>query len=210
MDKQPSQPTAPPRASTHSGHHAAHPPKKEGPKPPLLPSDVINQKKVRIATHRDLNRLLLKLVLMIGVVWLLFSQVFSVYRVEGEGMYPRLRDGDLAIVYRLQKEFVIDDVVTYRINDGRYVGRVIATGGDTVDLNADGELVRNGNVQQEEIFFPTNAQDKPVKFPVSLHEFEVFVLGDNREQTKDSRDFGALDKAKVDGLVIAIIRIRGL
>ena len=177
---------------------------------PLLPDAVIRQKKERITARRDLLRLLLKILFIAVTVWVLLSQVFSVYRVDGEGMYPRLRDGDLAITFRLQKEFILGDVITYRINGKRYMGRVVAVGGDTVDFNADGELVRNGNVQQEEIFFPTTAEGKQMKFPISLHEFEVFLLGDSREQTKDGRDFGALDKAKIDGLVIAVIRLRGI
>lgn len=135
---------------------------------------------------------------------------FGVGIVSGEGMYPRLRDGDLAIYYRLAPDHNLTDVIAYTKNDRLHYGRIVALGGDTVDFNEDGQLLVNGNVMQEEVFSATHAEGRATVFPLTLAENEVFVLGDNREYAQDSRDFGPVAVDEIKGKVISLVRNRGL
>jgi len=142
--------------------------------------------------------------------FLTLSYLFGFGIVNGEEMYPRLRDGDMVIFYRLEAERNIKDVIAFERNGELAYGRIVALGGDTVDLNEDGQLLVNGSVQQEEVFFATSAEGRATVFPVVLQENEVFVLGDNREYSLDSRDFGPIRVEEVVGKVISVLRNRGL
>lgn len=142
--------------------------------------------------------------------YLALSYLFGIGIVSGEGMYPRLRDGDMVIFYRLEAEQNVNDVIAYSKNGTQYYGRIVALGGDSVDLNEDGQLMVNGSVQQEEVFSATSAEGRATVFPVQLAQDEVFVLGDNREYAQDSRDFGPVLHAEIHGKVISILRNRGL
>ena len=171
---------------------------------------VITGRRERIAVRRNFGALCWKILAILAILWTLFSAAFGIDPVGGEGMYPRLRDGDLAVYYRLESERNIGDVVAYMADGQLRYGRIVAMSGDTVDMDEDGQLLVNGSVQQEEIFFPTRKDGRAAVLPVTLGEGEVFVLGDNREYAKDSRDFGPILNAQVKGKVISILRSRGI
>lgn len=159
---------------------------------------------------RDIRAFLLKLGLIALGGWVLLGVVFGVAVMEGEGMYPRIRDGDLMVFYRLQQDYAVGDVVTF-VRDGvRHTGRVVAQGGDTVDLSDEGELLVNGSVQDEEIFYPTEATGETVEFPCEVPEGSVFLLGDFRTNATDSRSYGPIGESELDGKVLTILRRRGI
>jgi signal peptidase I len=159
---------------------------------------------------KKIIRFLIKLVLTCLIVWGIFSFIFGIARMEGQNMYPRVMDGDLMFYYRLEKEYYIDDVVTYKVNGYRRAARVVAKGGDTVDISDEGELIVNGNVQEEEIFYPTDKISGGVEFPYTVEEGSYFLLCDYRTISLDSRDYGAVSGSDIDGKVITILRRRGL
>jgi signal peptidase I len=68
----------------------------------------------------------------------------------------------------------------------------------------------NGNVQQEEIFYPTEAQGGNFTYPYTVEEGSYFVLCDFRTEGYDSRSFGAVSKNTIDGKVITLLRRRGI
>jgi signal peptidase I len=155
-------------------------------------------------------KFILKLALVILVIWAIFTFVFGIRQVSGETMYPRLRDGDLTLYYRLEQDYQIGDVVTYRQDDATFYGRIVAQGGDVVELDENGQLVVNGNVQQEEIFYPTEAQDGDVTYPYTVEADSYFILCDFRTASFDSRTYGAIPKSTLDGKIITVLRRRGI
>jgi signal peptidase I len=155
-------------------------------------------------------KFVMKLVLVILSVWAIFAFVFGVRQVSGETMYPRLRDGDLALYYRLEQDYQIGDVVTFKLNDSTFWCRIVAQEGDVVDLDESGQLLINGSVQQEEIFYPTEAQEGDFTYPYTVEEGSYFVLCDFRTAGYDSRSFGTVPKSTIDGKVITILRRRGI
>jgi signal peptidase I len=157
------------------------------------------------------KRFLIKLLVVLLVVWAIFTFVFGIRQVSGESMYPRLRDGDLILYYRLEQDYQIGDVVTFQENGEKLQGRIVAQGGDVVELTDDGQLVVNGNPQNEEIFYVTNeAIFQGVNFPYTVEEDSYFVLSDFRTEGYDSRNFGAVSRKDLDGKVITILRRRGI
>lgn len=68
--------------------------------------------------------------------------------------------------YRLQREYRIGDVVLFSQEGETRVGRIVATDGDTVNMNHAGKLIVNGGVQSEEIFTPLMRMTRKLNFPI--------------------------------------------
>lgn len=158
----------------------------------------------------DICAFLVKLAVIALAGWILLGVVFGMAVMEGEDMYPRLRDGDLMVYYRLQREYHIGDVVTFTQDGRRYTGRIVAQGGDTVDLTEEGQLLVNGSVQDEEIFYLTQQVEGGTPLPCQIPEGSVFLLCDFRTNATDSRSYGPVQLDSLDGKVITILRRRGI
>jgi len=178
--------------------------------PPSGSGEVITKSGSGHTLRREALTLLEKLAAIGIALWLLLSFVFGVSIVHGEGMYPRVRDGDVTVWYRLESKYAIGDIVTFIDGGERQYGRIVAKGGDTVDFSQDGFLMVNGNAQQEEVFFPTSKENRAQSFPMVLGSGDVFILGDNRAYSVDSRDYGAVSEKMIEGKIITLMRRRGL
>jgi signal peptidase I len=161
------------------------------------------------AQKETVLRFIMKLAAVVLVVWAIFTFVFGIRQVSGETMYPRLRDGDLILYYRLEQDYAIDDVVAFHVDDNVREGRIVAQSGDVVDLT-EGQLVVNGNVEQEEIFYQTYPQDGEITYPYTVPENSYFVLCDFRTNGFDSRTYGAIPQSDLDGKVMTVLRRRGI
>jgi signal peptidase I len=142
------------------------------------------------------------LVLVLAVV-VLWSTVFRLYVNEGESMLPSLDSGDRLIVNRLATADV-GDVVVVRVatQQGRQVvKRIVALGGDTIAY-VGCQVVRNDEPVDE----PYDTIDEPCvgEFDrTTVPDDEVFVMGDNRPGSSDSRSFGSIPTGDVVGVVAA-------
>lgn len=172
-------------------------------------SDVIKRRRSKTAIRAGYVSLLWRVVLLAVVGYLIFTQIFLVTQARGIGMFPAIKDGDLIIAFRLQEAYEKNDVVIYKVDGNRKVGRFIAQGSDIVTLDDTGSLLVNGAVQAGEIMYPTYAKEN-IQYPYQVPEDHVFILGDYRTQTQDSRDFGPIPIEDVEGKIITILRRRGL
>lgn len=176
----------------------------------ILPEVVIKQRKRKLAEKEDMKDFFKKLILVIIAVFLVIKYIYGIEFVSGQAMYPSIKDGDVAIYFRLDKDYNVSDVVSIKKNKTSYISRIVARGGDTVDITEDGELVINGNVQQEEIYFLTYPDSEGISFPYTVDDNCVFVLGDFRTGATDSRLFGEVSLDEIQGKVITILRRRGI
>lgn len=160
-------------------------------------------------------RLLLRLAVLALVIWLILTFVFTFTQVHGQSMAPALKDGDLCVVFRtgLQQAFgggfQKDDVVAYRVEGERVIGRVAAVAGDEVEVTAGGALVVNGVTQTGSAVMQTDAQGN-LESRFTVPQDCLIILGDNRSDAQDSRDLGPISLDSVDGKVISILRRRGI
>ena len=179
-------------------------------KTPATPASVIARRVDNVRFRRELLALIRRVLILGVAVWLLMTQLFLVTQVHGQGMFPAMKDGDLVIGFRWQREdFQKDDVLVFRMDDREYVGRMIANENDVVNITEEGMLLVNGTVQGGEIIYPTYPKEG-IEYPYRVPEGCVFVLGDHRTDTIDSRDFGPVPKKQVQGKVITILRRREL
>ena len=172
-------------------------------------SDHRDTRKRNSILKNEYIQLLLRILFLLFVFWLLFSQVFLIERVNGQEMFPAIKDGDLALAYRLQKDYSKNDVLVYTVDGETHVGRVAAVENDVVTLDDSGSLSVNGTVQSGEILYPTYAKEE-LEYPYRVPENHIFILGDYRTQAEDSRDFGPIPLEDVKGKIITILRRRGL
>ena len=179
------------------------------PAKPMTPAEVISLRRNRLAVREGYISLLGRVVFIAAAAWLLFSQVFLLMQARGTDMFPAVKDGDLLIGYRLQKNYEQENVVVYKRDGKSYVGRVVAKSGDNVSITDEGSLVVNGVVKSGEIMYPTYVREG-VNYPYTVPESMVFILADYRTQAQDSRDFGAVELKDVQAKVITILRRRSL
>ena len=179
------------------------------PAKPMTPAEAISLRRNRLAVREGYISLLGRVVFIAAAAWLLFSQVFLLMQARGTDMFPAVKDGDLLIGYRLQKDYEQENVVVYKRDGKSYVGRVVAKSGDNVSITDEGSLVVNGVVKSGEIMYPTYVREG-VNYPYTVPENRVFILADYRTQAQDSRDFGAVELKDVQAKVITILRRRSL
>ena len=159
---------------------------------------------------RELRSLGIKVAAISILSMLIFTLFYGFHRNIDPCMTPMIKDGDLIMFYRLDKSYAIGDLLLLDIQDERQVRRVVAREGDIVDVTEDGLLV-NGSLQQEpDIYQQTLPYEDGVSFPLTVEEGQVFVLGDARENAKDSRVYGPVDTKDTLGAVITVIRRRHL
>ena len=158
----------------------------------------------------DLLFLLMKIAILAILLIITFVFIFGISRCNDNSMSPSFKDGDLAIYYRLQKDYNIGDVVVVEKDDEVQIRRIIAKAGDKVEITEDGMKI-NGYLQNEiNIYEETLPYVEGVTFPLEVLENEYFVLGDSRSNAKDSRIYGTVKKEEIKGGVMTLIRRTGL
>jgi signal peptidase I len=159
---------------------------------------------------KDVLLLLAKIAVISLVFLLIFTFMFGIFRNPDAAMVPAVKDGDMVIFYRLDKEYVAQDTVVLEYEGQKQVRRVVATAGDVVDITEEGLLI-NGALQQEPgVSSPTQRYADGVEFPLTVKEGQVFVLGDGRANATDSRIYGAVDVEDTLGKVMTVLRRRNI
>jgi signal peptidase I len=175
------------------------------------PADDQKQKpKTKSSTLKGYLSLLIRLAVFLLILWVFFTQVLFLKRVSGTAMFPALKDGDLALGFRLESNYRSGDVILYKDTDGElHFGRILTIAGSTVNISGNGAVLINGVQESGEILFPT---DDPgtLTYPYTVPEGSVFVLDDHRTEAEDSRVYGAISMDQIQGKVLSILRRRGL
>ncbi len=130
------------------------------------------------------------------IIFLIFTFVFRAVGVVGESMLPTLNDGDWLAVSSYKAHYDRNDIVIITQPndlDEPLVKRVIAVGGETVDINfSEHHVYVNGQLLNEPFIYEPTAERGDITFPRSVPEGMVFVMGDNRNNSLDSR-FSEID-----------------
>ena len=165
----------------------------------------------RLQQSRDLYEWIQAVICSVLTVVLVFTFAVRVMRVDGPSMWETLQDGDLLVVVNrlLSGEPESGEIVIVRKesfeNGDPIVKRVIATEGQTVDIDFEtGAVTVDGTVLEEAYIRENTHLDEGTVFPLTVPEGSVFVMGDNRNDSRDSRDpeLGAVDVRCVIGRAV--------
>ena len=162
-----------------------------------------------LSTKRLAISLLIKIAAIVLAVWLVFIFVLGLTINYGNNMHPAVNDGDLVVSLKLQRPY-LNAAVLYRHDGKTRTGRVVGLPGNVIDISEKGELLVNGAIASEDIYYPTyQAENSTVRYPYTVEEGKAFILNDYREDTNDSRAFGAVDMSDIEGPIILSLRRRG-
>ncbi len=137
-------------------------------------------------------------VLIVIFVVLLRTFIITPVRVDGASMDNTLKDGQVLLLYKLAKVNRYDIVVVDEENiDEVIIKRVYGMPGDTIEINHNSILI-NGKVIDDQYGVGKTSDYAEI----TLKDDEYFVLGDNREVSKDSRYFGTVKESEIKGQTI--------
>lgn len=143
------------------------------------------------------------IVLAASLLLNIFTYIFSVVRHYGTSMEPSLSDNQYILIYKTSK---VDngDVIAFYYNNKVLVRRVAATAGEQVYIDVFGNVSVNGAEIDEPYVSNKTLGQCDVDFPYNVPANSVFVLGDNRETSMDSRlkDIGTVSEDRIIGKVI--------
>lgn len=150
---------------------------------------------------KQLKKHIKSIVLILLVSWIISKVILNFIipiTVIGISMYPTLEDGYHLLAYTKDKPTYLD-IIVFR-NNGEYLSkRVIGAPGDTILLQ-DGEVYRNGE-QLHEPYLNTKEPGTFGNMNIVVPEGKLFVLGDNRNHSLDSRYIGMINESDIVGKV---------
>lgn len=134
------------------------------------------------------------LLIVLCLTFLLIHYVGQRTRVQGDSMRPTLHDGDNLIVDKLSYRFQDPqrfDIIVFPYEHKKktyYIKRIIGMPGERVRIDQDGIIYINGEVLEEDYGAEVMRSPGRAVTEITLGEDEYFVLGDNRNNSSDSRD----------------------
>ena len=172
------------------------------------------KKKKKDEKPKDVNLVkeLLSLIIYIGIVvlicFLIITFVGRRTTVHGSSMEPTLQSGDSLwinmLAYRFGDPERYDIIVFPYQDEVHYIKRIIGLPGETVQISETGDISINGELLKEPIKFDRIRDNGIAANPITLGPDEYFVLGDNRNNSRDSRwaDVGNIKRDKIVGKAV--------
>lgn len=174
----------------------------------------MQEQEKQTAKGRDLYEWVQSLVGSVLVVVAIFTFVIRMMGVDGHSMLNTLQHGDRLLVVNsmLYHDYKYGDIVILRKNgvfdDDPIVKRVIAVEGQTVDIDfAEGIVYVDGEALEEDYIREPTYTAEGTEFPLTVPGGSIFVMGDNRNGSSDSRDYrlGTVDTRYVIGKAAFLI-----
>jgi signal peptidase I len=143
-------------------------------------------------------------VLVIAALAVLIASIFlPVLQVTGTSMQPNFAPGNILVAWKTT-EYKPGDVTCFYYNNKIIIKRVIALGGDMVSIDDDGRVIVNNRMLEEPYVLQYAYGLCDLEFPYEVPLDHLFVLGDMRETSVDSRseEFGCIPTEETLGKIV--------
>ena len=147
----------------------------------------LNRSRYRRRYRRVLRSTVYTLITVAAIAVLVATLLLPVLQIYGSSMTPTLTDGDIVLTLKTT-DFEHGDVVAFYYNNKILVKRVIAQAGEWVDITEDGDVYVNGELLEEPYLVEKALGDCNIELPYQVPESRVFVVGDHRSVSVDSRN----------------------
>lgn len=165
------------------------------------------EKEINRTRHNSHRRTILRnsvfaFVLLASITVLAATLWFPILQITGNSMAPTLESGQAVISLRKQ-DVQIGDIVAFYHENRILVKRMIAGPGDLLDIDADGHVSVNGEVLDEPYIQTPVLKPSDQTYPYQVPDGCVFVMGDNRSSSMDSRllEIGSIPYERIIGKV---------
>lgn len=137
-----------------------------------------------------------------AVAALMATRLFVLIRINGSSMEPALHNGEI-IFLRQTKEIEVGDMIGFYYGGRVLIKRAIGSEGDYIDIDKEGNVYVNGEQIDEPYLAEKNLGKCELEFPYEVPEDMIFVLGDNRAISIDSRikSIGCVEHGQIVGKV---------
>ena len=169
--------------------------------------DQLEQEQRRIRYRRNFFRVLRNtvytLITVSAAAVLVAVLLLPVLRIYGTSMTPTLEENDVVLSVK-GSDFEPGDVIAFYYNNKILVKRVIALSGDWVDVREDGTVTVNGEVLDEPYVKNKAFGECDIELPYQVPEDRVFVMGDHRDVSVDSRSttIGCIAEEQIVGKIV--------
>lgn len=172
----------------------------------------LNRVKDQKRFSRAVRNTIYGLITVAAIAVLVAVLLLPVLRIYGTSMTPTLSEGDIVLSVKGSR-FDTGDVVAFYYNNKILVKRVIAHSGDWVDIDDDGNVMVNGKLIDEPYVSEKALGDCDIALPYQVPESRVFVMGDHRRTSVDSRNqaIGCVSEEQIVGkIVLRVWPLKGL
>lgn len=129
-----------------------------------------------------------------------------VMRIYGHSMDPTLEEDQIVLTFKC-RDYKAGDIVAFNHDDKLLVKRIIAGASDTVDVRKSGDVYVNGSCINEPYLREKALGECDQSFPLQVGEGQLFLMGDNRSVSVDSRtsSVGCIPENRIEGKVVLCI-----